>query len=42
MLGPMFFVETPGFEEIITLAADFESAFNASEPPGSPSETSTN
>ncbi len=30
MLGPMFFGETPGFEDIITLAADFEAAFNAS------------
>jgi hypothetical protein len=29
MLGPMFFGETPSFEEIITLAADFETAFNA-------------
>jgi hypothetical protein len=29
MLGPMFFGETPSFEEIITIAADFEKTFNA-------------
>lgn len=34
MLGPMFFGETPGFEEIIARAAEFEAAFNASEATG--------
>lgn len=29
MLGPMFFGETPSFEEIIILVAEFEKAFNA-------------
>ncbi len=41
MLGPMFFGETPSFEEIITLAADFETAFNTSKPPESSADTST-
>jgi len=41
MLGPMFFGETPGFEEIITLAANFESAFNASAAPKPPAESSS-
>lgn len=29
MLGPMFFGDTPRFEEMIAAAADFEAAFNA-------------
>ena len=29
MLGPMFFGETPGFDEMMTAAKDFENAFNA-------------
>jgi len=29
MLGPMFFGETPRFEQILSLAADFEKTFNA-------------
>lgn len=37
MLGPMFFGETPSFEEIITIAADFEKTFNATSEPDSPS-----
>jgi hypothetical protein len=41
MLGPMFFGETPSFEEIITLAADFEKTFNASAKPNTPSGSST-
>ena len=28
MLGPMFFGETPSFDEIITLAEEFEKTFN--------------
>ena len=38
MLGPMFFGETPSFEEIITLATEFETTFNA----GAPTERSSN
>lgn len=33
MLGPMFFGETPSFEEIITIAADFENTYNAAARP---------
>jgi len=33
MLGPMFFGETPTFEEMMTAAADFERAFNATAAP---------
>ena len=40
MLGPMFFGETPSFEEIITLTADFEKTFNVTAKPEPPSETS--
>jgi hypothetical protein len=29
MLGPMFFGETPTFEQMMTAAADFEKTFNA-------------
>lgn len=35
MLGPMFFGETPKFENIIALATEFEIAFNASPAPES-------
>jgi hypothetical protein len=31
MLGPMFFGDTPSFDEIITLATEFETAFNAGD-----------
>ena len=41
MLGPMFFGETPSFEEIITIATAFETTFNATANPDSSSETST-
>jgi len=33
MLGPMFFGQTPSFEEIISLASDFEKTFNATAQP---------
>jgi hypothetical protein len=29
MRGPMFFGETPPFEDLVTAAAEFERAFNA-------------
>jgi hypothetical protein len=29
MLGPMFFGDTPGFDEMISAASEFEKAFNA-------------
>jgi hypothetical protein len=32
MLGPMFFGETPTFDEIMAAAAEFEAAFNATAP----------
>jgi hypothetical protein len=31
MLGPMFFGDTPGFEEMIAAAVEFETTFNATE-----------
>ena len=33
MLGPMFFGETPSFDDIIILAAEFEKTFNATARP---------
>ena len=41
MLGPMFFGETPTFEDIVALAVDFETTFNAMEFPEPSSEFST-
>jgi hypothetical protein len=35
----MFFGETPNFEDIISLAADFEKAFNATAKPEPLSES---
>jgi hypothetical protein len=39
--NPMFFGETPSFEEIINIATDFETTFNATASPSSSSKTST-